>query len=324
MRHLPAWGLFVAAMILASAVRAAPYELVDLATPYAGFWDETREMPSAERVAAFKTRFNTLLPGFFNAQRVGWMTDEQYDAAIAASFEKFPALRERFTATTNSFAKLLAPAHATFTKTFADLRPIGPIYIVHSLGEFDGGTRPVGGVNRLMFGADVIAQLHDFSDERPFFHHELFHVYHAQFFTECEQMWCALWMEGLATLAAKRLNAQATDAELLLTSPRPIRPEVERNRAAAFCAIASRLDSTDAADYAALFSSGPTLAGLPPRVGYYVGYLLAEEAARGRSVMKLAHLRNVDAHDTLHSAMTRLAHCPADSLLHIRDRVSGG
>jgi hypothetical protein len=288
---------------------SAPYELVDLATPYASFWDETRNLPSDERVAAFKKRFDSLLPGFFTAGRVGWMTEAQYDAAIAASFGKFPALRGRFTATTNVFSKLLGPAHETFTKTFPDLRPIGPVYVVHSLGEFDGGTRRMAGVNRLMFGADVIAQLHDFADERPFFHHELFHVYHAQFFTECERMWCALWMEGLATLAAKRLNPQATDAELLLTSPRPIRPEVERNRAASICAVANLLDSKDAADYGGLFSSGPVIPGQPARVGYFVGYLVAEEAARDRSVMKLAHLDNTAARDVVSAALGRLARC---------------
>jgi hypothetical protein len=298
-------------MCLAPAARAAPYELVDLATPYASFWDETRDAPSDARVAAFKSRFNGLLPGFFTAKRVGWMTDEQYDAAIARSFEKFPSIRERYVATTAGLSSVLGPAHDDFVRVFPDLYPIGPVYIVHSVGEFDGGTRPVEGRTRLVFGADVIAQLHDFADERPFFQHELFHVYHTQFFRECEPMWCALWMEGLATLVAQRLNPRATDAELLLSSPRPIRPEVERDRAAAICAVARLLDSTDAADYASLFSNGPALDALPPRVGYFVGYLVAQEAARNRSLMKLAHLGSAEARQVVKAAMARLAPCPA-------------
>lgn len=302
-------AFLAAALALSAASRAAPYEVVDLATPYASFWDETRELPAAERVAAFKARFNTLLPGFFTAGRVGWVTDEQYDAVIAHSLEKFPSIRERYTATTRDFAALLSPAYESFVKGFPDLRPIGPIYIVHSLGEFDGGTRQVSGVTRLMFGADVIAQLHDFPDERPFFHHELFHVYHAQFFQECEQVWCALWSEGLATFAAKRLDPGATDAELLLSSPRPIRPEVERNPKAAICETVKRLDSKETADYGSLFSGGPALEGLPPRVGYFVGYRVAEEAARGRSLSELAHLDNPAARAVVDAALARLASC---------------
>jgi len=162
-----------------------------------------------------------------------------------------------------------------------------------------------------MFGADVIARLHDFADERPFFHHELFHVYHAQFFDECAQAWCALWMEGLATLAAQRLNPGASDAELLLNQPRPIRADVERDRSAAVCAVARLVDSKDAADYAGLFSNGPALEGLPPRVGYYVGYLVAEEAARGRSLMSLAHLRNPAARKVVDAAFAGLSRCKA-------------
>lgn len=298
-----------AAMILAPRLRAAPYELVDLATPYASFWDQTRELPAVERAASFKARFNELLPGFFTAKRVGWMTDEQYDAAIIRSFEKFPAIRARYAATIAGFAKLLGPAHDNFLRAFPDLHPIGAIYIVHSLGEFDGGTRLVSGRPRLMFGADVIARLHDFADERPFFQHELFHIYHAQFFDECEEAWCALWMEGLAVLAAQRLNPQATDAELLLNSPQPIRPAVERDRAAAICAVAKVLGSKDAADYAALFSNGPPPPGLPPRVGYYVGYVVTQEAARDRPLMEIAHLNNARAREAVNAAITRLAAC---------------
>ena len=168
------------------------------------------------------------------------MTSEQYDSAIIQSFEQFPGIRDHFTAVTSGFARLLAPAYDSFARAFPDLRPIGPIYIVHSIGEFDGGTRKVSGQSRLVFGADVMAQVHHFADETPFFQHELFHVYHAQFFSDCEETWCALWSEGLAVLVAQRLNPRATDAELLLTSPQPIRPEVDRNRVAAVCAVASR------------------------------------------------------------------------------------
>ena len=114
---------------------------------------------------------------------------------------------------------------------------------------------------------------------------------------------------GLAVLVAQRLNPRATDAELLLSSPRPIRPEVERNRTAAVCALKSRLSSTDDADYAALFSNGSPPGGLPPRFGYYVGYLIAAEAARNRPVAALAHLDNEAARELVTAMLARLARC---------------
>lgn len=308
-----AWVVVLAGSIVVSAAAATstPYELVDLASTYATFWDESQDMPAAERVAAFKSRFETSLPGFFTAERVGWMTSAEYDAAIIRSFEQFPGIRKRFTTVTSGFAELLAPAYDRFARAFTDLRPIGPIYVVHSVGEFDGGTRKVTGQNRLVFGVDVVAQVHDFSNETPFFHHELFHVYHAQFFSGCDEMWCALWSEGLATLAAQRLNPGATDAELLLTSPRPIRPEIERDRNAAICAVAARISSTDSADYASLFSNGSRIANLPLRFGYYVGLLVATEAEKSRSLTELAHLENQSARDLVATSLAQLAPCRA-------------
>ena len=305
-----AWAVVAASLIavMAEGSRSTPYTLVDLASSYASFWDESQSMPDAERLAAFKARFEALLPGFFSAERVGW-TNERYDSAIVQSFDRFPEMRDRFAAVTADFAGLLAPAYDSFARVFPDLRPIGPVYIVHSLGEFDGGTRKISGQSRLVFGADVMAQVHDFADETPFFHHELFHVYHAQFFSDCEEVWCAVWSEGLAVLVAQRLNPRATDAELLLSSPRPIRPEVERNRNTAVCALKSRLSSTDDADYAALFSNGSPPGGLPPRFGYYVGYLIAAEAARSRPVVALAHLDNQAARELVTVMLARLARC---------------
>lgn len=294
---------------LARSQQPAPYELVDLATAYTSFWDETQKLPTAERVAAFKTRFDKLLPGYYSIERVPWTTAEKYDAKIARSFEKFPELRDRFVAGTANFSKLLAPAHQSFTRTFPDMKPIGPIYLINSLNEFDGGTREWGGKARLMFGIDVMMQVHEYPDETPFFHHELFHVYHQQFFLGCEETWCALWAEGLATLVAHRLNPGATDAQLLLTSPKPLRPEVEKDRRAAVCAVASRLDSKSADDFGGLFSSGPEINGLPPRFGYYVGYLVAEEAAKGQTLVQLAHLDQKSAREVVNASLKQLATC---------------
>jgi hypothetical protein len=305
-----AWATVLVCMAgLAQSQQSAPYELVDLATPYTAFWEETQKLPTAERVAAFKTRFDKLLPGYYSIERVTWTTAEKYDARIARSFEKFPEIRERFMAATANFSRLLAPAHQSFKQTFPDLKPIGPIYLVNSLNEFDGGTREWGGKARLMFGIDVMVQVHDYPDETPFFHHELFHVYHQQYFHGCEEAWCALWAEGLATLVAHRLTPGATDAQLLLTSPKPLRPEVERDRKAAVCAVVSRLDSKNPDDLGGLFSSGPQVGDLPPRFGYYVGYLVAEEAAKGRSLMDLAHLDSKAAREIVNESLKKLATC---------------
>jgi hypothetical protein len=41
--------------------------------------------------------------------------------------------------------------------------------------QMDGGTREIGGKTYLIFGADVITQIHESRDLTPFLDHELFH-----------------------------------------------------------------------------------------------------------------------------------------------------
>jgi hypothetical protein len=174
----------------------------------------------------------------------------------------------------------------------------------------DGGTRIVNGQRYLVFGADVIARLHAPGHERPFFHHELFHVYNAQFFSECELVRCALWMEGLAVYVSEQLNPGASDADLLLTSPRPIRPVVDANLSRAVCAIRARLDSAVEQDYEAFFTGSSSFEDLPPRSGYYIGYLALKQAGKSHSLSALAHFNHEQARPVLEAALAGLATCP--------------
>ena len=228
---------------------------------------------------------------------------------IARSFGEFADLRPRYERTAASFATMLAPARDDFARRFPDLAPIGEVHLVHSLGEMDGGLRTIGGRRHLVFGADVMARLYAPGDERPFFQHELFHVYHRQFFGECRAVWCALWSEGLAVYVSEQLNPGATDAQLGLVVPRPIRPEVDADRARAVCAVHARFDSERPEDYAPLFYGQAHLAGLPPRFAYYVGYLAAREAARTRSLQELAQLGADEARPVVAAALATLAEC---------------
>lgn len=286
--------------------------VTDLATEYGRFFDGTEGMEGGARVDAFKAHFATRFPGFYDAERVkSFVTPAGYDAMIARSFESFPGLRPRYERTTRSFTAMLDPARDAFVGAFPDFRPMNDIYLLHSLGEMDGGLRTIGGRRYLVFGADVMARLYAPGEERPFFHHELFHVYHAQFFEGCDAVWCALWSEGLAVRASEFLNPGATDASLLLEMPRPIRPEVEARRRDAVCAVRARLDSTSADDHAPLFTGRKEVDGLPPRFAYYVGYLVAREAGRTRSMTELARLRVEDARPVLDAALASLAICEA-------------
>jgi hypothetical protein len=313
--------LAIAAALIATGATAAtdgpaaaatePIILVDLTDEFASIWDRDAELGDAERVALFRSEFARLLPGFFDHRRVG-VEAERYDRHLLGGLRGYPEQRAGIAEVSLRFAALFAPAQASFEAEFGAFPEPQTIYLIHSLGEMDGGTRNLPGGNFLIFGADVIARLHLQHRIQPFFHHELFHIHHGRFFSGCgEAIWCSLWREGLATYAAHRLNPDATDAELLLEVPEPIRPAVEINRAEAVCAVLARLDSADPGDSRALYSFTRFNARLPPRFGYYVGYLVAAELGRTQTLQQLAGMPPAEVRPLLEAALLRLADCPA-------------
>lgn len=218
-------------------------------------------------------------------------------------------MREEYTRTARSFEAMLRPAIRTFQDAFPDMQAMPPVYLLHSLGEMDGGTRTLGGRMALVFGADVMVSAHDYEGEAPFLHHELFHVYHQQFFPECDQVWCGLWTEGLAVYAAQQLNPDASDSQLLLTKPEPIRPQVDAHLEEAVCAARTRLSSDESSDMRALFSFERLSANTPPRAGYYIGYLAAKRAGAERSVAQLAQLSPAEVRPILEQSLDTLVVC---------------
>jgi hypothetical protein len=302
---IAALALLAAPAALAQPQPAAPF--VSYAEAFDQFAKETATLPSAERVRAFRAKFNALVPGFYEP-RFG-ATEARYDAHLEKVLAYYPANRDRFLAAARDFSAAYATADARFRGFFPDYAPSMPIYLLHSLGEMDGGTRELRGKAVAVFGADVIAKIHDRTSIGPFLDHELFHFYHAAYFPDCEALWCSLWQEGLATYVAGRMNPGSDDRALMLTIPRPMRPEVEPRLAEAMCLTRARLDSTSREDYAAFFF-GNGKSAFPPRFGYFIGYLLAKRLGDGMSLEALAKLPPEKVKPLLIGALTAYA-CPS-------------
>ena len=278
--------------------------LIDLTDDFAAVWEKTRGLDDAARVAALRAHFEPLFPGFYSREKAGPFA---YRDLIAKALREYPEKRAGVEEVSRRFRGMLEPTQKRFEATFGNLGKLPPIYLVHSLGEMDGGVRNRGGEMTMIFGADVIAQNHLGHHIDPFFHHELFHAYHGRFFRGCDSVWCGLWSEGLAVYVASRLNPGASDSELLLTRPVPLRSAVEANRREALCTIARRLDSTETGTL--FFGGGRKVDDLPPRAGYYIGYLLAAEAGKTRTLQQLAKLPAEEVRPLLVESLRRLSDC---------------
>jgi hypothetical protein len=280
----------------------APY--IDLTASFSRFVDETAGMEETARVALFRKQMDALLPGFY-APRFG-ATTAQYDAIVARALEGFADLRPRYEQVQKDFPAAFDAGIQHFRKEFPGFTPNVPVYLLHSLGEMDGGTRELGDKAYLIFGADVIAQIHEAHELTAFLDHELFHVENGKYFADCDQVWCPLWAEGLATYAAKVMNPDADDRQLLLTFPKPIRAEVDAGWPAALCFTRARLFSAESADMAALFVGGAGGKDFPQRFGYYVGLRVVEELGGRYELSALARMPPKRAKAALTASVDRL------------------
>jgi len=271
-----------------------------LTREFARFHDATRAMPEAQRVALFRKRFDALFPGFYEPS--DGMTDAQYDAGVAKALKAFPEIRARYEQVERDFPRAYAVGIRHFRAQFPGFRPTLPVWFVHSIGQMDGGTRTIRGRNVMIFGADVIARIHDGKDIGPFLDHEMFHVENAKWFKDCDAMWCALWQEGLATYAASVMNPGADDHLLMLDRPAPIRARVDADWRKALCLTRGDLMSADQKVYGRYFYGRDDPQRIfPARWGYYVGYRLMQRLGKDRTLRDLDHLGN-DAARTLVTA----------------------
>lgn len=291
-----------------------PVKVENLVADFDRFAQETAALPDSDRATRFRARFASRAGGLYD---VGDRDPARYDASIVKALDEWPARRAAVLAVARAFDPAAMRGLSKFRRAFPDFNLSAPTYLVHSLGEMDGGTRDFGNGTLLFFGADLIARIHDAKTIGPLFDHELFHVYHAASFPDCEAIWCSLWVEGLAVYASARLNPGADDAALLLDFPQPIRPAVEPRLREAMCTLAGKLDSKRQKDIAPLFQ-GQAVAGstYPPRYGYYLGFVLARQLGRGRPLAVLARMRPAEVRPLLERAIKRYGRCatPAGNL----------
>jgi len=288
--------------------RAAQPEFTSYTADFAVFVDETEAMPDEERAKLFRARFGALFPGFYRPAK--GRSDAQYDATVTGNLKAFPAIREKYMAASRTFAQAFTAGQAHFRAAFPDYRLTMPVYLVHSLGQMDGGTREIGGHTVLIFGADVIARNHDQTTIGPFLDHELFHVYHSAWFDDCDAVWCGLWQEGLAVYVASRLNPGSGERQLLLNIPVSLPGAVDPRLKEAMCLTRAKLESTDGADMAAFFQGQPGNGPFPPRFGYYVGYLLAKKIGVTMSLSDIAHLPPAKVKPLLEKTLAGYGPCP--------------
>jgi len=154
---------------------------------------------------------------------------------------------------------------------------------------------------------DVIAAIYgQKADLEAFFDHELFHIYHQQFpDPELEDTIArALWKEGLATYVGWTLNPETPESVIFaLPADMPARTRAMLPKLAG--ELRGKLDSKSPEDYQNFFFGNSKREDIPARSGYYVGYLVARELARDRSLPELARLHGKPLRDAIEGVLRK-------------------
>lgn len=275
-------------------------QVISLAQDFVNFWDASQSLPMEQRVSTFKRDLATRFPEFYADARYPDPERRQaHDKHIARAIQEFPEIREGYLSKARDFQNALTGNILSFKKSFPDFQMTLPIYLLHSLGEMDGGTRDLNQEIYFIFGVDGMLRYHQTNNDSAFFHHELFHIYHLQAMRDCPQpgLWGNLWTEGLAVYVSQVLNPSASPDELLLDFPTGSYAATVAKLPESFAHLETKiLESENEQLYAALFTAaGKDDSGLPARRGYYLGYLVARELGKTHSLTELAKMSCSDA-----------------------------
>ena len=291
-----------------SAKESLPYR--SFAGDFERLADSTQQLSMPERVRVFRSTFDKLYPGLYSDSDPAKLRER-----IARALADFPKLRPGYDEIQRKFPEALAATGLKFHHAFPAFVLPMPILLIHSLETRDGGTDLVAGRKVMLFGADEMARYHNDDSLQPFMIHELFHIEHSRYFQDCDQLWCPLWQEGLATLTAATLTPGASDHQLILDVPHPIRQPTDSDWSDALCWTAENFDSVDHSSISAAFTGRPLprtfspdlrLRSLPSRFGYYVGYRVAAQAAKQVSLSELDTLSHEEARPIVLHALAGL------------------
>ena len=141
-----------------------------------------------------------------------------------------------------------------------------------------------------MFGVDLMAKYHIWKNDTPFFHHELFHVYHEKLFHCKDELWCSIWTEGLATYVSYKLTPSASDDELMLNIPSNLVKKIRSRQLDSFVDLKKKFYSKKPEIYSSFFNFAKDETKLPYRRGYYLGFILAKEIGKNYSLEQLAKM----------------------------------
>ncbi len=291
-------ALLIGLSLAAPPVLGRERRIRDLTPDYSAFLTKAQRNPGDAQALWTRYYFLPNAALFRDVQCPGLASGKLARQDLADLLSLAPRMKEASTGLRHDLPEALA----RFEQTFPDNRWHGDIYIMVSLGCFDGRAQRIGGKPAMLLGTDVIARTGN-TQPTVLLTHELFHLYHRQFFEpKGDPLWASLWTEGLATYASEALNPGATLEAMLL--PTAMTQAVDRDRARLAAALSSHLDESGGRAETLYFRTDDRTEPVPPRSGYYLGLLTVRSLAEdGHTLKEMAHWDAATAEKHLRRAL---------------------
>jgi len=309
-------GLFLSAVAGCGAVtgpaaaeteRAPQYRIVNIVNDFVSYYDECRNLGATERKARWDSLLEKKYPDFFQdaiyRKKEGADRDKFKDWCIETFWKevapKMPVIRKL---NLTAIAEIKATLDA-FQKQFPDFKPSTDFYVAISF-SFRGKVVDVKGKDVFAIG------LENFEPGQPQLRltiaHELFHLYHFQFFESSGGLYRTLWAEGLASYASAVVVPGYRFSQYLGF------PAEKMNRCEELLPTMAKellkeLGNNDQRIKRIYFGAEPNDTPIPPEAGYYVGFMIAESLANTNSLAELARMKPDSVLPILRRELSRLS-----------------
>jgi hypothetical protein len=295
-----------------AVVAAATCPVIDATTTLSDIARTTAGKPDAQQLAAFHEGVIAKWPGLYRQDVIGLVPGAAIDRQILHSLEA--ARRDGNWGELQQLLRAQIESTSAAFQVFGDFRCDFPIYMADMLGALDGAGRIVDGRRALILGLDALERERTQISLPVFVTHEFFHRYHFQaagFSDDLEdrqEIWRNLWAEGLATYVSQVLTANATTADALML-PKDLEQRAQPLLAAMAAQLLAGFDGRDEDLFRIYFTTSTSVErhGIPPRAGYYVGYVVAQRLSARQTLGQLAHLEGAAAERAVRRTLRELA-----------------
>ena len=191
-----------------------------------------------------------------------------------------------------------------FGKRFGDFKADTDFYVTISF-SFNGKVVDIDKKNVFALGLEGFKSNNPLLQAEITIAHELFHLYHFQYFSTHGGLYRTLWAEGLAVYASALLVPGHRYSTYLAFPPKKVdRCGALLGKLAA--ELRKHMNGKDPRIERAYFGAESNDTWVPPEAGYYVGLVIVQSLAKKADLDKLAKLTAEHVHRLVRFELTRL------------------